>query len=181
MNVTRHSRPPFSLQVWSCPDTLSITGTVWNRADRPAWADIRTFTCRSASSLHRPPLAIVVLVLRVVLADDNFLVREGVAALLTEAPEITVVASVGDVDELLEAVARLRPDAVLTDICAPAMPKADASSSSGTWGTRSPRPHNPVWAAPERAALPAPPPHALTIPGERCAVGGSSLRAFSVA
>jgi hypothetical protein len=95
------------------PDTLSITRTVWNRADRPAWADIRTFTCRSAPSLHRPPLTIVVL------ADDNFLVREGVAALLAEAPEITVVASVGDADELLEAVARLRPDAGLTDIRMP--------------------------------------------------------------
>ena len=49
-------------------------------------------------------------------------------------------------------------------------------------GYESPRPHNPVWAAPEPAALPTPPPsHALTVPGEPCAVGESSLRAFSVA
>jgi DNA-binding NarL/FixJ family response regulator len=57
--------------------------------------------------------------LRVVLADDNFLVREGVAALLGEAPGIEVVASVGDAGELLEIVGRLRPDAVLTDIRMP--------------------------------------------------------------
>ena len=61
----------------------------------------------------------------------------------------------------------------------PATPNASASSSSGTWGTRSPRPHDSVWAAPEPAALPTPPSHALTVPGEPCAVGESSLRAFS--
>lgn len=57
--------------------------------------------------------------LRVVLADDNFLVREGVAALLAEAREVEIVGAVGDAAALLEAVARLRPDAVLTDIRMP--------------------------------------------------------------
>ena len=57
--------------------------------------------------------------LRVVLADDNFLVREGVAALLVEASDVEVVAAVGDAEELLAAVARLEPDAVLTDIRMP--------------------------------------------------------------
>ena len=36
------------------------------------------------------------MVLRVVLADDNFLVREGVAALLAEVDEIDLVDSVTD-------------------------------------------------------------------------------------
>ena len=57
--------------------------------------------------------------LRVVFADDNFLVREGVAALLSEVPELDLVAVVPDGPSLLRAVAEHRPDAVLTDIQMP--------------------------------------------------------------
>lgn len=57
--------------------------------------------------------------LRIVIADDNFLVREGVRQLLERAGEIRVAASVADGEELLAAVDRLRPDAVLTDIRMP--------------------------------------------------------------
>ena len=57
--------------------------------------------------------------LRVVFADDNYLVREGVAALLAETPDIELVETVGDPDALLAAVATHRPDAVLTDIRMP--------------------------------------------------------------
>jgi len=56
---------------------------------------------------------------RVVLADDNYLVREGVAALLAEAPELELVEAVADPDALHRAVAVHRPDAVLTDIRMP--------------------------------------------------------------
>ena len=56
---------------------------------------------------------------RVVFADDNFLVREGLAGLLTETPGIDLVATVADPDALLAAVATHRPDAVLTDIRMP--------------------------------------------------------------
>ncbi len=56
---------------------------------------------------------------RVVFADDNYLVREGVAGLLTEAVDIDLVESVGDSDALHRAVAIHRPDAVLTDIRMP--------------------------------------------------------------
>ena len=65
------------------------------------------------------PVAIVTGVLRVLLAEDNFLVREGVAALLGEVPEIDVAASVAEPAALLAAVDRLAPDAVLTDIRMP--------------------------------------------------------------
>ena len=57
--------------------------------------------------------------LRVVFADDNFLVREGISALLTEADEIDLVATVVDPEALLRAVAEHQPDAVLTDIRMP--------------------------------------------------------------
>jgi len=57
--------------------------------------------------------------LRVIFAEDNYLVREGTAALLSEATDLELVALVGDADALLVAVDQLRPDAVLTDIRMP--------------------------------------------------------------
>jgi DNA-binding NarL/FixJ family response regulator len=57
--------------------------------------------------------------LRIVIAEDNYLVREGTRRLLEDSGEIDVVAAVGTADELLDAVARLSPDAALTDIRMP--------------------------------------------------------------
>jgi DNA-binding NarL/FixJ family response regulator len=59
------------------------------------------------------------MVLRVVFADDNFIVREGVSALLSESEDIDLVATVVDPVSLLRAVAEHRPNAVLTDIRMP--------------------------------------------------------------
>ncbi len=56
---------------------------------------------------------------RVVFADDNYLVREGVAGILNEAAEVELLESVADPVALLAAVATHRPDAVLTDIRMP--------------------------------------------------------------
>jgi DNA-binding NarL/FixJ family response regulator len=56
---------------------------------------------------------------RLVLAEDNFLFREGTRRLLEDSGELEVVAAVGDADELLQAVDRLEPDAVITDIRMP--------------------------------------------------------------
>jgi DNA-binding NarL/FixJ family response regulator len=56
---------------------------------------------------------------RVVFADDNYLVREGVTGLLTETPDVELVESVADPAALHRAVAIHRPDAVLTDIRMP--------------------------------------------------------------
>jgi DNA-binding NarL/FixJ family response regulator len=58
-------------------------------------------------------------VLRVVLAEDNYLVREGVRRLLESSAQVTVLAAVPTATELLDAVDRLTPDAVLTDIRMP--------------------------------------------------------------
>jgi DNA-binding NarL/FixJ family response regulator len=57
--------------------------------------------------------------LRVVIADDNYLVREGTRRLLEESGHVTVQAAVGSAPELLDAVRRAPPDAVLTDIRMP--------------------------------------------------------------
>ncbi len=56
---------------------------------------------------------------RVVLAEDNFLIREGVRGMLAGTPTIEVVASCGDLDEALAAIDDLLPDVVLTDIRMP--------------------------------------------------------------
>ena len=57
--------------------------------------------------------------IRVVLADDHYLVREGVRRLLETDPEIEVAAACGDLPSLLAAVEEERPDVVLTDIRMP--------------------------------------------------------------
>jgi len=57
--------------------------------------------------------------LRVVLADDHYLVREGMRRLLDAEPEIEVVAACEDLDSLLAAVEDEQPDVVVTDIRMP--------------------------------------------------------------
>jgi DNA-binding NarL/FixJ family response regulator len=57
--------------------------------------------------------------IRVVFAEDNYLVREGTAALLADASEVKLVATASDLDELLAAVEANLPDVVLTDIRMP--------------------------------------------------------------
>ena len=57
--------------------------------------------------------------LRVVFAEDNYLVRQGVTSLLTEVEGIDVVAVATDLASLLRSVAESSPDVVLTDIRMP--------------------------------------------------------------
>ena len=57
--------------------------------------------------------------IRLVLAEDHYLVREGVRRLLEAAPGIEVAAVCGDLDSLFEAVSREEPDVVVTDIRMP--------------------------------------------------------------
>ncbi len=66
--------------------------------------------------------------LRIVIAEDNYLVREGVRRLLEDTEEVVVAAAVGSASELLDAVGRLLPDAVLTDI---RMPEPGRSAAGG--------------------------------------------------
>jgi DNA-binding NarL/FixJ family response regulator len=55
----------------------------------------------------------------VVIAEDNYLVREGTRRVLEETNEVQVIAAVGTAAELIDAVSRLHPDAVITDIRMP--------------------------------------------------------------
>ena len=57
--------------------------------------------------------------IRVTLADDNLIVREGLEQMLADLTEIEVVASCVDLPSVLEAVEAKGPDVVLTDIRMP--------------------------------------------------------------
>ena len=57
--------------------------------------------------------------IRLVLAEDHYLVREGVRRLLEAQEDLEVAATCGDLDSLLAAVDSEQPDVVLTDIRMP--------------------------------------------------------------
>jgi DNA-binding NarL/FixJ family response regulator len=60
--------------------------------------------------------------LRVVVADDQTIVRDGLVVLLGLLPEVEVVGSAGDGEQALALVAEQRPDVVLMDL---RMPRCD--------------------------------------------------------
>ncbi|WP_262699595.1 MULTISPECIES: response regulator [Streptomyces] len=65
--------------------------------------------------------------IRVLIADDEQLVRAGLRKILETADNLTVVAEARDGDEAIRAVARHRPDVVLIDV---RMPGTDGLTSA---------------------------------------------------
>ena len=65
--------------------------------------------------------------IRVLLVDDQALVRSGFAMLLSESPDIEIVGEAGDGAEALELVRRTGPDLVLMDIRMPRMDGIEAT------------------------------------------------------
>jgi DNA-binding NarL/FixJ family response regulator len=57
--------------------------------------------------------------LRVIVADDSVLLREGIVRLLDESADFEVVAQAGDADDLLRKVGAHRPDVAVVDIRMP--------------------------------------------------------------
>jgi DNA-binding NarL/FixJ family response regulator len=57
--------------------------------------------------------------IRVVLADDSYLVREALRHVLAESDRVEVAAAVGDLDSLRQAIDAQQPDVVVTDIRMP--------------------------------------------------------------
>jgi DNA-binding NarL/FixJ family response regulator len=66
-------------------------------------------------------------VIRVVLADDQALVRGGFRMILRAERDIEVVAEAGDGQEAVEAVRRTRPDVVLMDVRMPGVDGLEAT------------------------------------------------------
>jgi DNA-binding NarL/FixJ family response regulator len=59
--------------------------------------------------------------IRVLIADDQTVVREGLAAILSTDPELEVVGQAGDGQQALEMTAQARPDVVLMDLKMPVL------------------------------------------------------------
>lgn len=57
--------------------------------------------------------------IRVLLADDNLIIREGLRSLLSLADDLEVVGAAADYDELLRLADELEPDVVVSDIRMP--------------------------------------------------------------
>lgn len=57
--------------------------------------------------------------LRVVIAEDNLLMREGIRSVLRLEEDVDVVGECGDYDALIDAVEQYEPDVVITDIRMP--------------------------------------------------------------
>ena len=65
--------------------------------------------------------------IRVLIVDDQTIVRAGFAALLSAQPDIVVVAEAGDGREAVQLADRHRPDLVLMDIRLPGMDGIEAT------------------------------------------------------
>ncbi|MDH4137269.1 MAG: response regulator transcription factor, partial [Anaerolineae bacterium] len=66
--------------------------------------------------------------IRVIVADDHHLVRQGIRALLEKADDIEVVGEAADGQEAVELVERLTPDVLVMDM---AMPRLNGSQAVG--------------------------------------------------
>ncbi|MER7671926.1 response regulator transcription factor [Kitasatospora sp. NPDC096128] len=65
--------------------------------------------------------------IRVVLVDDQPLIRTGLRVLIADAPDLEVVGEAGNGAEAVELVARLRPDVAVMDIRMPGMDGIEAT------------------------------------------------------
>jgi DNA-binding NarL/FixJ family response regulator len=68
------------------------------------------------------------LIIRVIIADDHHLVRQGLRALLEKADDIEVIGEATDGQEAVELVERLAPDVLVMDV---AMPRLDGNQAIG--------------------------------------------------
>lgn len=65
--------------------------------------------------------------IRIVIADDHNIVREGIKKILDEVPEFEVVGQVEDGRSLLELIPKLKPDIVIMDVTMPDMNGIEAT------------------------------------------------------
>ncbi|WP_412538049.1 response regulator transcription factor [Longispora sp. K20-0274] len=77
--------------------------------------------------------------IRVLLADDDVLIRGGLRVLLAAEGDIVVVGEAANGAEAVREAARLRPDVVLMDIRMPVLDGTSATREIVSWGPPRPR------------------------------------------
>ncbi|MFC1894040.1 response regulator transcription factor, partial [Chloroflexota bacterium] len=65
--------------------------------------------------------------IKILIADDHAVLRQGTRKLLEQEPDLKVIAEVENGEEAVELAAKLNPDVVLMDI---AMPKMDGIAAT---------------------------------------------------
>lgn len=65
--------------------------------------------------------------IRILLADDHAIVRQGFKLILNQQPDMTVVGEAGDGAEAVQKVAELKPDLVIMDIAMPRVNGVEAT------------------------------------------------------
>ena len=77
------------------------------------------YQVRSRAATRAATIGAVMANIRVVLAEDNFLLREGIARLVAANEDFELAGTASDLPELLALVGEQRPDVVVTDIRMP--------------------------------------------------------------
>src|SRR5437667_10483579 len=104
-----------------------MSGLAWS-GGRPAWnrARSRAPGCSLISpSLRRRSGSVERI--RVLIADDHRVVREGLAAILRESGDLEVVGEARDGQEAVEKARELQPDVILMDVSMPRMNGVEAT------------------------------------------------------
>src|SRR3954471_7274061 len=103
---------------WACSGCRSVWHSWagrWRSSRPPAAAPACSSASRSRTRLRRTTMAD----LRIFIADDHAVVREGLRALVNAQPGMRVVGEAGDGRDAYRSVMELRPDVAVMDISMP--------------------------------------------------------------
>src|SRR5689334_16402922 len=94
----------------------------WRLTRSSAWG--RPFGPSFRSPISGPSRSMPI---RILLADDHTIVRDGLRALLERQPDMSVVAEAGDGRECVQMTAEHSPDVVMMDVAMPGMNGIEAA------------------------------------------------------